>query len=105
MKTCIIAACDTDPKDGVALGIQVGMLTGCDNADPIAALRAAAAEFLSTDAGAEVLKSTNGAFNWGDLADHLPGTEFPGRHGVLILDTFATELVVDHDEDLTGGRA
>lgn len=104
MKTHLIIASDPDPKGGTALGIRVDMLSGYDDADPVAALRSAAAEFLATDAGAKALASANGAFNWGDLAEHLTGTEFPGRHGVLILDTFTTGLVVDHDEDLTGGR-
>lgn len=99
MKQTIISK-NVDPTDEFCLGIVVETIDGQrPSLDVIVALREAAGEFLWTEDGKKVLEETNGRFNWGDLVEYLPA-EVCERHGVRIVDTFQTDLVVFHNEIL-----
>jgi hypothetical protein len=71
-----------------------------DVADPVAALRAAAVEFLKSDASADLDEGTRRDFNWGDATVEIPG-EILLKHGILEVQDMAEghEVVyVDQDE-------
>lgn len=98
-----IIAMNNDPYDEFCLGIIVEI----KEKDPrriqsfnvISALQNAAREFTETEAGSRVMEKTGMNFNWGDLAEYLPD-EICERHGVHIIDTFQTDLIVTHNEPL-----
>lgn len=85
-------------EDSFCLGIIVETINEESNIDVISALRNAAKDFANTKEGQEALEETYyGCINWGDLVEYLP-EEVCVRHGVRIIDTFQTDLVVTHDE-------
>lgn len=99
MRQTIIAKND-DLRDGFCLGIIVKILPGKSlSLDPVSALRNAAREFAETEEGQKALEETGGCFNWGDLVSCIPA-EICERNGVRIIDTFQTELIVSHNEQL-----
>ena len=84
MKQTIIAK-SSDLRDEFCLGIIVESTPSiAPDSDPISALQKAAREFAGTDGGKKVLVITNGCFKWGEL----------------VVDTFQTDLIVAHDEQL-----
>lgn len=87
------------PGDEFCVGIIVETDEAHDGIDPVQALRDAAKEFLATPRGQKALQKTGGCFNWGDLVDELPDTAIK-RHGLSVVDTFQTDLVVQHGESL-----
>ena len=94
MKQTIIAK-SSDLRDEFCLGIIVESTPSiAPDSDPISALQKAAREFAGTDGG-----KTNGCFNWGDLVENIP-TEICEKYGFRIIDTFQTDLIVAHDEQL-----
>ena len=99
MKQTIIAK-SSDLRDEFCLGIIVESPPSiAPDSDPISALQKAAREFAGTDGGKKVLENTNGCFNWGDLVENIP-TEICEKYGFRIIDTFQTDLIVAHDEQL-----
>ena len=97
--TQTIIARHKDGDDEFCLGIVVQSRAGFEDADPLQALRAAAAEFCATDEGKAAIDEAAGNYNWGDLVNTLD-EGILARHGFKIVDTFVTELVVDHNESL-----
>lgn len=87
--------------DTFALGIVVETADDA-NVDVLATIRAAAAEFCKTDTGKAEIEHNGGNYNWGDLVNAIDNN-ICAAHGFKIVDTFVTELVVDHNEDLIGG--
>lgn len=67
--------------------------------DPIDAIRSASTDFARTEDGRRVVERNGGDFNYGDFVDEVP-EETCLAHGFVVLDTFVTDLVVDHDERL-----
>lgn len=66
------------------------------------AMRAAVAEYLSTDEGKQVAKSIDNWFNWGDAMIHVP-SEIWKKHGIFI-DWPPTETIqidLNHNEILS----
>lgn len=59
------------------------------------AVKHAVEDFCRTDAGQKELTCNNGNFNYGDLMNTVPGDTCETR-GSKIVDTFITELVVNH---------
>lgn len=98
-----IIAQNNDPQDEFCLGIIVESIETKDRNrtvyDVVAALREAARDFVETKDGKDVLEKTKGSFNWGDLIEYLPA-EVCEKHGVRIVDTFQTDLVVAHNEPI-----
>ena len=89
-------------KDNVAVTLIVDIQNSgekpCDYVLP--ALRKVAKEFLATAEGRRVLEENNGDFNWGDLVDvHIPDYIW-AKHDLYLVDSFATSMCVDHDENL-----
>ena len=73
-------------------------------ADPVAAIKAAAREFVRTPDGREYLQTNVGGdrFNWGDAVVAIP-PEILARHGVqtvIVEDVGLHVVVVDHDEGI-----
>jgi hypothetical protein len=73
-------------------------------ADPVAAIKAAAREFVHTPDGREYLQTNVGGdrFNWGDAVVAIP-PEILARHGVqtvVVEDVGAHVVIVDHDEGI-----
>jgi len=71
-------------------------------ADPVAAIKAAAREFVRTPDGQQYLQTEVGGdrFNWGDAVAAIP-PEILARHGVqtvVVEDVGSHVVVVDHDE-------
>lgn len=79
------------------LGIVVE--TDDDELDVIAAIKAAAAEFAATPEGEAAVEAANGDLNYGDFVQNVPNTTCE-NHGFTVVDTFQTNLVVDHNERL-----
>lgn len=99
MRQTIIAR-NSDQTDEFCLGIVVEATDGQDpNPNVITALREAVRDFIGTADGKKVLEETCGCFNWGDMVEYLPA-EVCERHGVRIVDTFQTDLIVCHSEIL-----
>jgi hypothetical protein len=74
--------------------------------DPVAAIKAAAQEFVETPDGREYLRTNVGAdcFNWGDAVVAVP-PEILARHGVqaLVVESLGPDVVVvNHDERIAG---
>ena len=67
--------------------------------DVVAAIKAAAAEFVATPDGEKAIEEAKGDFNYGDFVQNVPNSVCE-NHGFTVVDTFATNLVVDHDERL-----
>ena len=99
MLETVIASCTGDPSDKFALGIVIRRQLSDQPFDALAAMRAAAADFLATDRGKAEIASNSGAFNWGDFVNSVPDS-FCKRHGFTVEDTFVTDLLLDHDESL-----
>jgi len=97
MRQTIIAQND-EPDDEFCLGIVVETIVPA-TIDVVSALRDAARDFSKTEKGQGTLEETHGAFNWGDLVEYLP-EDVCVRHGIRIVDTFQTDLVVPHNEML-----
>ena len=73
-------------------------------ADPVAAIKAAAREFVNTPDGQQYLQTNVGGdrFNWGDAVVAIP-PEILARHGVqtvVVEDVGPHVVVVDHDEGI-----
>lgn len=99
MRQTIIAKND-DFRDEFCLGIIVeNISSAAPDSDPVSALRDVAREFAETDEGKKVLEETNGCFNWGDLVENIP-KEICEKHGFRIVDSFQTDLIVLHNEQL-----
>ena len=62
--------------------------------DANARVRAAAAYFLKTEEGKEVLNRTCGNFNWGDAVQEIPGWVCL-KHGFLINNVYEADEIVD----------
>lgn len=92
MQSTIIAK-NNCPGDEFYLGIVI-KYDDAVTPDPIQAMRDAAVEYIL-----EKQLDFDTPFNWGDLVDAMP-RETLSRHGIKILDTFVTDLVVEHDESL-----
>lgn len=69
--------------------------------DAEAHVRAAAAYFLKTEEGKEVLERTCGNFNWVDAIQEIPGWVYM-KHGFLVNYVHAADEVVDNNESLLG---
>lgn len=67
--------------------------------DANARVRAAAAYFLKTEEGKEVLNRTCGNFNWGDAVQEIPGWVCL-KHGFLINNVYEADEIVDINESL-----
>lgn len=96
MQQTIIAKYHDGRAENV-LGIVVE--TDDDRLDVVAAIKAAAAEFAATPEGEAAVEAAGGNFNYGDFVDNIPGVMCE-NHGFTVVDTFQTDLVVDHDERL-----
>lgn len=94
MQKTVIAKYHDGSKEN-ALGIVVESEE--DGLDVIAAVKAAATEYVSTPRGEAAVAENSGDFNYGDFANHVPDA-ICRKHGFSVVDTFITELVVDHDE-------
>lgn len=96
-----------DPRDGFRLCIDVEHDGGLEGRAVLDAMRAAAAEWASTEAGRENPAVRDGTFNWGDLVEHVP-SDVCRKHGFLVSGTRVAELAVEHDEHVLdaghGGR-
>lgn len=99
MQQTIIAE-HNEVDDRFRLGIVVESKD--ESIDILSAMRAAAAEFCATDEGRAEVESNGGSFNWGDMVNSV-GEELCSKHGFRIVDTFVTELIVDHNELLNDG--
>ena len=74
---------------------------------PIKAMRAAVAEFLTTEDGEESIEDTMGDFNWGDAMEYVPD-DIWSKHGLRIkyanepylISGSVLEVTVDQDERL-----
>ena len=92
MQKTIIAK-NTYPGDEYYLGITIE----CDEEktkDPVQAMRDAAIEHIL-----EKQLDFDSPFNWGDLVNDV-SNETLAKHGIKLIDTFVSDLVVEHDESL-----
>jgi hypothetical protein len=72
--------------------------------DPIAALRAAVQEFLTTSAGQRAVNYTCYDFNWGDAITYVPEIIW-NKHGLYFnLNICSIDYKVNQDEVLCGER-
>lgn len=97
MRTTIVAAynsrCDYGFPD--AAGVYTAVHS-CE--DPIAAVKAAAAEYATSAEAADLFNDYG--INWGDAATHVPAAVL-ARHGIERLDiALGPVIVVEHDETL-----
>lgn len=92
MQKTIIAK-NTCPGDEYYLGIIVNYDENTVP-DPIEAMRMAAAEHI-----VNARLDFDDPFNWGDLVNEVPAATMK-KYGVTIMDTFISDMVVEHDESL-----
>ena len=94
-----IAFIDDDPDDKLVLVITIERNLNDKHFDALTRMRAAARDFLSTDAGKQEIKANNGYFNWGDFAASVPGW-ICRKYGFSIRETTVATAVANHDESL-----
>lgn len=99
-QTIIAKYHDGDDWNVLGIIIETTGNTGLTNVSSIQrAFIAAANEFAATPDGKDVIDDNSGDFNYGDFVNNVPN-EICEKHGFKIVDTFQTDLIVDHDECL-----
>ena len=90
-----------DGDDWNVLGIIIKSTDGKleSKSAVVEAFKAAAAEYAKTPDGKDVVDDNCGDFNYGDFVNSVPD-EICEKHGFRVVDTFQTELIVDHDDCL-----
>ena len=99
MSCPIIIAEHNEPNDKFRLCISIQPITDAAARDPVQAVREAVRDFAATDLGKQAIRRNSGGFNWGDVVNDLPASVCT-RHGFVIVDSFVSEIVVDHNERL-----
>ena len=72
---------------------------GDDDFDVTAAIKAASTEFIATPEGTALLEKSSGKFNYGIFLEEMPDA-LCEKHGFALVDTFTTDLIVNHDDSL-----
>ncbi len=87
---------DHDPEEA-----HLTLLEHAPELDVAAALRAVAQDYARSTPTAlqEVLRWTNGAFNWGDLVSVIPPAIF-ARHGLRIHKDVSQVITVEQNEQI-----
>ena len=76
---------------------------GDDDFDIMAAIKAASAEFIATSEGIALLEKSSGRFDYGMFLEEIPDA-LCEKHGFALVDTFTTDLIVNHDDSLLPGE-
>ena len=100
---CVILITDEDDGDST-LTLTFTIIPGSKaEKDPETALRSAVRDYLESGSkeSQNEIKNANGYYNWGDAALTVP-EEYFIIHGLRPLKNKSVEIIVDHNEVLTG---
>lgn len=67
--------------------------------DPVKTMKKAAARYLTTKAGKEILNDTNGEFDYEIFSEEIP-EEITQKYDFIIKNVFISDQTVNHDESL-----
>lgn len=96
---CYVIANQIEPGDTFALGFKIMTRSDAAPIDILHAMKDAAGDYCHTPAGKKALATNGGSFNYGDFADLVP-VEICWEHGFAVLETFITEFVAGHNDQL-----